>query len=92
MVVLKKDGILMAVALGLQKVVGPKYDRHEVVGSNQFSFGRASSVELLFGGSINWHALTKGHAATRVAPHIRMHSMGSVNPPLGDRDGVSAQN
>ena len=60
-----------------------------VIGSNEFGFGRTSSVELLFGGCIDRHAFTKRHTTTRMTTYIRMRSMRTINPPFGDRDRVS---
>jgi hypothetical protein len=50
------------------------------------------SVDLLFGGGINWHAVSKGYAATGVTKHVGMCSVRAIDPPLGDGDRVSAKN
>ena len=91
LVVLIQNGILMTITLCFEKVIGPKNDWHKVVGGNEFSLGRTSSVDLLFSGRIDRHAFTKRHASTGMTTHIRMRSMGTVNPPFGDRNRVSAQ-
>ena len=91
LVVLVENSILMTIALCFEKIVGPKNDWHKVVGGNEFSLGRASGVDLLFGGRINGHAFTKRHAATRMTTHVRMRCMRAVNPPFGDGNRVSAQ-
>jgi hypothetical protein len=39
----------------------------------------------LLGRSIDGHALSKGHATTRMSAHVRMRSVGTVYPPFGDR-------
>ena len=64
LVVLINNGILMTISLCFEEIIGPKNDWHKVVGGNEFSLGRASSVDLLFGGRIDRHAFTKRHAAT----------------------------
>ena len=64
LVVLIQNGILMTITLCFEKIVGPKNDWHKVVGGNEFSLGRTSSVDLLFSGRIDRHAFTKRHAAT----------------------------
>ena len=87
MVVLIENGILMTIALCFEKVIGPKDKQHEVVGSNEFGFSRAAGVELLLGGDADGHSFSKRHATTRVATHVRMCSVRSVNPPLGNWNG-----
>ena len=41
-VLIEDDGVLVTIALCFEKVVGPKNNRHELVGSNEFGF----SIEL----------------------------------------------
>ena len=54
LVVLVENSILMTIALCFEKIIGPENDWHKVVGCNEFSLSRASSVDLLFvGGCIN---------------------------------------
>ena len=84
LVVLIQNDILMTISLCFEEIIGPKNDGHKVVGGNEFSLGRASGVDLLFGGRINGHAFTKRHAATRMTTHVRMHCMRAVNPPFGE--------
>jgi hypothetical protein len=59
----------MTIALCFKVIIGPKNDWHKVVGGNEFSLGRASDVDLLFGGRINGHAFTKRHAASHQNDH-----------------------
>jgi hypothetical protein len=81
----------MTIALCFEKIVSPKNDGHEVIGSNKFSFSRTSgAVELLFSGRADRHGFTKRHPSTCVTTHVRMCSMRSVCPPFGDGNTISA--
>ena len=86
--ILEEDCIRMPVTLCFEKIIGPEKNWHEVVCSDEFSFGGTASIDLLLGGSVDWHAFTKRHAPTRVTMHVRMRGVRPVNPPFGNRDGV----
>ena len=90
MIVLVEDRVVGSVSLTIEEVVSPQYDRHKIVGSNELRLSRASGIYFLFGGCVDWHAFTKGHASARVATHVRMRGMGTVHTPFGDWDGVRA--
>ena len=70
LVVLIKDCILMIIALCFKKVVSPKDDWHEVVGSNnEFACSRTLGVEFLLGGGADGHSFAKRHTCSYPCVH-----------------------
>ncbi len=88
LVILIQDGVGGAITLGIKETVGPKYDRHKVVGSYELSFSGALSINFLLGGGLNRHVLSTRHADTRMPTYPC--GMQAIHPPFGNRDRIRA--
>jgi hypothetical protein len=78
-------------ALLIHEVTSPADSRHEVVSAHNLGLYRASSIELLLGGSYYGKSSYQGQSSSRVSTHVRMYGKRCVPPPLQNATSISTQ-
>jgi hypothetical protein len=71
--------------------MSPAYFWHEVISAHNLGLLRASSIELLLGGTYYGKSSSQGQSSSQVSTHVRMHRKRCVYPPLQNATSISAQ-
>ena len=64
---------------------------HEVFDSYYLSFRRASTVELLFGGTCNWKPTSHRYYYSGVSSHLRLDCERCVHPPFQNATSIGTE-
>jgi hypothetical protein len=91
LVVLEQNVVLDTVALRLHEITSPAYGRHEVVSAHNLGLCRASSIEILLGGTYYGKSLSQGQSSSRVSTHVMMYRKQCVFPLLQNATSISTQ-
>lgn len=67
------------ITLGCHEIVNPDGMGHVVAGTDEFGFGRAFSVDFLFGGAAKDAAVAERGDAASLAAHVGVYAIGSVD-------------
>jgi hypothetical protein len=88
---LEQSVVLDTVSLRLHEIMSPAYGRHEVIRVYNLSLCRASSIELLLGGTYYGKTSSQGQSSSRVSTHVRMYRKRCVYSPLQNTTSISTQ-
>ena len=88
LVVLVQTIVLGIVTLSFKEILCPADHWHEVFDSYYLSLRRASTVELLFGGTCNGKPTSHRQSSSRVSSNVRVDCKRCVHPKFEDSTSI----